>query len=89
MALKTDETVQTRSKGEGPLKRVLILPPRSKQDKPEGGKQDGKSRGRGGRGRGRGGRGTRPPKQTDEQREDQATAGNGEAAEDDDNRGNR
>jgi hypothetical protein len=30
LALQEDETVQTRSKGEGPLKRVIVLP--RKQD---------------------------------------------------------
>ncbi|WP_027368686.1 protein jag [Desulfocurvibacter africanus] len=47
MALQADPSVQTRSKGEGPLKRVLILPAR------RGGKP-GNGNGNGGRGRGRG-----------------------------------
>jgi spoIIIJ-associated protein len=37
LALQEDQEVQTRSKGEGPLKRVLVLPRKSR--KPEGSKQ--------------------------------------------------
>lgn len=44
LALQSDQSVQTRSKGEGPLKRVLILPAR------RGGKQGGNGRSRGGNG---------------------------------------
>ena len=32
MALQGDETIQTRSKGEGPMKRVIIVPRRPKGD---------------------------------------------------------
>lgn len=47
LALQSDPSVQTRSKGEGPLKRVLILPTR------RGGKLgNGNGRGRGGNGNG-------------------------------------
>ncbi len=50
LALQSDPSVQTRSKGEGPLKRVLILPTR------RGGKPgNGNGRGRGGNGHGNGG----------------------------------
>jgi spoIIIJ-associated protein len=32
MALQEDEGIQTKSKGEGPLKRVLIQPRRGRQN---------------------------------------------------------
>ncbi len=34
LALQGDETIQTRSKGDGPMKRVIIVPRRSKPDQP-------------------------------------------------------
>jgi len=50
LALQSDPSVQTRSKGEGPLKRVLILPAR-----PGGKGSGGNNRSRGGNSRGNGG----------------------------------
>lgn len=37
MALQADETIQTRSKGEGPMKRVIIVPKRGKNGAPQQG----------------------------------------------------
>jgi len=47
MTLQTDETISTKSKGDGPLKRVLILPKRTRPQLPyEPGQQEGESLGR-------------------------------------------